>query len=94
MAEPLGDGDRIGERQRIPNGFSFAKRRHSLAVTEMRVHIHEADLAPEERGRLGPTKDHFRSTVVGHWPVHPPHTVGEEGVIADYCEDGAGLARA
>ena len=49
----------------------------------MGVDVHEADLAPEERRRFRAPEHLLRAAVVGHRPVHQPHAVGKQQVLAD-----------
>ena len=67
--------------QRLPERIGLAEHRHRLAVAQVGVDVHEADLAPEERRRLGPPEELLRSAAVGDRPVHQPSAVGEEQVL-------------
>ena len=83
MREPVGDGDRVCHRKRLPERLGLAQRRQRLAIAQMRVHIHEADLAPEERRGFGTAEDFLRPAAIGDGPVHEPHAVGKEQMVAD-----------
>ena len=84
--------DRVHHLQRLPERIGLAQHRHRLAVAQVGVDIHEADLAPEERRRLGAPEDLLRPAVVGHRPVHQPHAVGKQQVLADEAEGDAAPA--
>ena len=49
----------------------------------MRVRVHEADLAAEERAALGALEVPLQPAVVGRRPVEQARAVGTEQVVAD-----------
>ena len=86
VRETLGDGDRVRHLQRLPQRIGLAQHRHRLAVAQMGVDIHEADLAPEERREFGAAEDPLRAAAIRHGPVHQPDAVGEQQMLADQAE--------
>ena len=55
---------------------AIADVRQRLRVAQMRVHVHEADLAAEEGRALGALEEALRAAVIGHRPVEEAHAVG------------------
>src|ERR1019366_677804 len=50
VREAVRHGDGAGKLERVPECFGVAKNRHGFGVAKLRVNIHEADFASEERG--------------------------------------------
>ncbi len=67
--------------------------RQCLRVTQMRVGVHQADLATKERSALGTLKNALRAAVVRHRPVEQAHAICSAQVGADQTEVRAGLLR-
>ena len=84
----------FASQQRLPERVGLAEHGQRFAVAKMGMHIHEADLAPEERRRLGAAEDLLRAAAIGDRPVHQPRAVGKQQVLADEARDGAAPARA
>jgi hypothetical protein len=59
----------------------------------MRVHVHQPDLAPEERRTLGALEEAHRSAVIRHRPVEQPHAVRPAQMRVDELQMVAGLLR-
>ena len=82
----FGDRDRVDLDERVPQGICIAQSCHRLAIAQMRMRIHEADLAAEIGRRFGPPEDAFRPASIGDRPVHQPRAIGKEQVPADDVE--------
>src|SRR5208283_5736525 len=83
MAQTVRDGDRIGDHERLPQRLRFAEVAHRLAIAEVRMRIHEPDLAAEERCRFGPAEGRLRAAVIGDWLLHQAGAVREQEMFAD-----------
>ena len=91
VCHALGDGDRVHHLQRVPERVGLAQHRHGLAVAQVGVDVHQANLAPEERGQFSAPEGLLRTAPVGYRPVHQPHAVREEQMVADEAEMMLGL---
>src|SRR5262249_31366629 len=69
------DADRTRLTQRAEESLGIANVRESLRVTQMRVGVHQSDLAPEERRALGALEEALRAAVVGQRAVEEAHAV-------------------
>ena len=75
----------LGTTERMPIGLAWQsawkKRsrlpdvRQRLRVAQVRMHVHEPDLAAEEGRALGALEHALRAAVVGHRPIEQPHAV-------------------
>ena len=82
----LAQADRVGLAQRVEEALGFADVRQGLRVTQVGVHVHESDLAPEKTGALGPLKVPLRAPVVRQRPVEQARTVGAAQMLVDEAQ--------
>ncbi len=67
--------------------------RERLRIAQMRVHVHQADLAAEVRRALRALEEPHRSAVIGHRLVEQAHAVGTAQVRVDQLQMLARLLR-
>ena len=58
------DPDRIRLAQRLEEALGLAHSRQCLRIAQMRMHVHETDLAPEERRAFRALKEPLRTAVI------------------------------
>ena len=59
----------------------------------MRMHVHETDLAPEERRAFGALKEPLRTAVIRHRSIEQAHAIGAEQVLVHQLQMLARLRR-
>ena len=67
-------------------GPAFLHDGERFRITEMGVDIHEADLPSEESRRFGTAEYMLRSSMINYRPIHEPHPIGKDEVLADQPE--------
>ena len=85
--------DGHGERQRIQETFGITMAGQRLAITEMGVHVHVADLSAEEAGTLRPLEIHLRTAAVCRRTVEQMRAIRASEVLADQFQMRLGLLR-
>ena len=76
------NADRVGLTQRLEEALRLAHVRQRLRVAQMRVRVHQADLAAEERRRLGALEQPLQAAVIGHRTIEQPHAIRAAQVAA------------
>ena len=77
----------------MEEAIRLAHVRERLRVAQVRVHVHQSDLATEERRALGALEEAHRSAVIRHRLVEQPHAVRSAQVRVDELQMLAGLLR-
>ena len=70
----------------MEEALGFAHVRQRLRVAQVRVHVHEPDLAAEERRALGALEEALRPAVIRHRPIEQAHAVGTAQVRIDQLQ--------
>jgi len=65
LKQPIRDGDRVRDKQGVPQGLAFAKKAHRFAAAQMQMDIHRPDLAAEKRRRFRSSKHGLGAPMVG-----------------------------
>ena len=86
LRHPVGQSPRAGQREGPQQRGAVADAGQRLGVAEVRVDVHQADLAAPERARLGALEDRHRTAAVGHRAVEEPGPVRAEQVLLDHRE--------
>ena len=87
----IAQADRIGLAQRVEAAAPLAEVRQRLRVAQMRVHVHEADLAAEEGAALGALEVALQAALIGERPVEQARAVGRKQVRVESARGAAGL---
>ncbi len=87
------DADGIGLTERVEEPLRPSDVRQGLRVTQVRMHVHQADLAAEERRALGALENALRAAVIGHRPIEQAHAVRAAKLAPDELEVRARLLR-
>ena len=72
----LADGDRVDLAERVEKSVRIAEAGERLAVTEMGMGVHDADLPAEVAGALGALEIRLRPAVIGQRTVEQMRAVG------------------
>src|SRR5262249_7660294 len=75
IRDALRDADWIHDLQRVPKRSSFPEHSHRLGVAEVRVHVHESDLASEVRRGFGAPESLLDASVVPDRLIDQARTV-------------------
>src|SRR5262249_48235519 len=87
------DGDGIDQCECLPKLVRGALLGQRLAITQMRMHIHQADLAAEEGRGLRSPEQFLYAAGIGQWLIHQADAVWKEEPRGDQGEMVSGLLR-